>query len=109
MSPEIRTRALIGAAIVVLSSVVAVHPSSADPCDDTRARRGAADAGWQVQVDPDTGVYTMPAPRPLDETGARTAATAEVVITPGRSAAGGFKATFGDDTLVQEQAKEQAK
>ena len=106
MSPEIRTRGvLIGAAIVMLTFIVAVHPSSADPCDDTRAGRGAADAGWQVQVDPNTGVYTMPAPRPLDDTQGRAAATTGVVITPGRSAAGGFKATFGDDTLVHEQAK----
>jgi len=109
MSPKIRTLrtrgALIGAASVMLSLTVTVLPSSADPCDDTRPGRGTADAGWQVQVDPDTGVYSMPAPRPPDETLGRAAATTGVVITPGRSAAGGFKATFDDDTLVHEQAK----
>lgn len=107
MSPTIRTRtSLIGATVIVLSFAVFVSRSSADPCDDARATGPAPDSGWQVQVDPQTGIYSMPAPGTLDATpGRAAAATTGVVVTPGHSAAGGFKATFGDDALVHEKAE----
>ncbi len=98
-------RAVLTGAAVVLSFAAAVPASATEPCDDARAGRGTPDSGWQVQVDPDTGVYSMPAPRAADDVEGRAAATTGVVITPGRSAAGGFKATFGDDALVHEKAE----
>lgn len=79
-------------------------PSRADdavPCDVRRVRT-ASDAGWRVQVDPDTGIYSVPA-----GTGASTAASArtsgELVVTPGQTAAGGYKIHLGDVPGGREQ------
>jgi hypothetical protein len=107
MAPTIRTRVLIGTALATLLVVVPAPRSAADPCDETRAGGGTPPRGLQVEVDPQTGAYSMPAPGRLDDAQGRaaTAPTGGVVVTPGRSAAGGFKATLGDDALVHEQAK----
>lgn len=61
----------------------------------------ADDAGLQVEVDPRTGAYSLPAPGRLPDTAPRTVLDDDVVITPGRSAAGGFKATRRDMLLLQ--------
>ena len=101
MSPRIRMRTLIGIAAASLLFAVPVSRSLAEPCDETQPR-ASADSGLQVQVDPETGTYSMPAPGTLDATPGRAAAAATtgIVVTPGTSPAGGFKVTFpdGDDT-----------
>ena len=60
-----------------------------------------AESGLQVEVDPATGAYSMPAPGRLPETATRAVAGDDVVITPGRTAAGGFKATRRDALELQ--------
>jgi hypothetical protein len=61
-----------------------------------------AEGGLQVEVDPATGAYSMPAPGRLPETAARAVVGDDVVITPGRTAAGGFKATRRDALELQQ-------
>lgn len=99
-----RTRSLI--AVVTLLSAAPVALSYAEPCEDTRAVR-PLDGGLQVQVDPETGTYSMPAPGTLDATPGRaaSAATTGVVVTPGTSNAGGYKVTFPDDGNAPERTK----
>jgi hypothetical protein len=64
----------------------------------------ADEPGLQVEVDPETGAYSLPAPGRLPDTTPRAAVDDEdVVITPGTSAAGGFKATRRD-MLLRETA-----
>ncbi len=60
------------------------------PCD-ARPRIAAGDVGWQVQVDPATGVYSLPAPGTLAAPDtARGGRARDVVIQPGTTAAGGY-------------------
>jgi hypothetical protein len=106
MSPTIPTRALIAVAVAALLFAGPVARSVADPGDETHVDH-AADTGLQVQVDPETGTYSMPAPGTLDATPGRAASavTTGIVVTPGRSAAGGLKVTFGDDANAPERTK----
>jgi hypothetical protein len=75
---------------VVMSAVVAAALGIATVAAATD------DGGLQVEVDPATGTYSMPAPGRLSATAPRTLAGDEIVITPGATAAGGFKATGRD-------------
>lgn len=51
----------------------------------------AADAGLQVQVDPKTGAYSVPEPGTLPADPAAEARHRAVVVSPGETAAGGYK------------------
>ena len=106
MSPTIPIRALIGIAVAALLFAVPAAQSLAHPCDETHVDH-ATDTGLQVQVDPETGTYSMPAPGTLDTTPGRAASavTTGIVVTPGQSAAGGFKVTVGDDANSPERTK----
>jgi hypothetical protein len=64
---------------------------------------GASDVGLQVEVDPKTGAYSLPPPGRLPETVPRAVVGDDLVITPGTSAAGGFKATPRDLLHLQSQ------
>lgn len=88
-------RLLAAAAVVsLLGSSIPSRAEDAVPCDARRVRI-ASDAGWRVQVDPDTGIYSLPASTGTSTaTSART--TGELVVTPGRTAAGGYKIDLGD-------------
>lgn len=82
------------AVVSVLGSSATSRAGDAVPCDPARARR-ANDPGWRVQVDPETGVYSLPpAPDTATATSARTAG--DLVVTPGTTAAGGYKIRLGD-------------
>jgi hypothetical protein len=107
MAFTFRAHSLIAAAVTTWLFAAPIAPSRAgDPCDETRAGRPAR-GGLQVQVDPETGAYSMPAPGTLDATPGRaaSAATTGVVVTPGSSAAGGFKVTVPDDANAPERTK----
>src|SRR5690349_9278113 len=106
MASPFRARTLIVIAVTTSWLAFAGAPSFADPCDEARGTRPAG-GGLQVQVDPETGTYSMPAPGTLDATPGRaaSAATTGVVVTPGSSAAGGFKVTIPDDANAPERTK----
>jgi hypothetical protein len=55
--------------------------------------RAAGDPGLQVQVDPATGRYSLPAPGTLAAEPQARSVAERVVVTPGTTAAGGFKVT----------------
>jgi hypothetical protein len=64
----------------------------------------AGDPGLQVEVDPKTGAYSMPKPGTLIAPAAVRDADsneAEIVVTPGASAAGGFKVMQPGMVLMQ--------
>jgi len=71
------------------------------PCGAPAAQALAPDQGWQVQLDPETGTYSMPAPGTLTTPQGRSSAAASepVVITPGTTAAGGFKVKLEGESL----------
>jgi hypothetical protein len=106
MASSLRAPTLVAAAVATLMLAAPVAPTLAGPCDETRAAR-PADGGLQVQVDPETGAYSMPAPGTLHATPGRaaSAATTGVVVTPGTSPAGGFTVTFPDDATAPERTK----
>lgn len=80
-------------AFVVLGTIVALGLS-------VGSLAAAEDAGLQVELDPKTGTYSMPAPGRLSETAPRALSRDhDVVITPGSSPAGGFKVTRPDQLL----------
>ena len=62
-------KGVITAAVVawLLGSCVPGRAGDAVPCDADRVRT-AADAGWRVQVDPETGIYTLPTAPAAPET-----------------------------------------
>lgn len=70
----------------------------------------AEDAGLQVELDPKTGTYSMPAPGRLPETTAPRALSrdSDVIITPGTSPAGGFKVTRPDELLDEKAPADKA-
>jgi hypothetical protein len=106
MASTFRAHTVIGLAIAAWLFAAPVASTAAGPCDEARVARPAA-GGLQVQVDPDTGAYSMPAPGTLDATPGRavSAATTGVVVTPGSSPAGGFTVTFPDDATGPERTK----
>ncbi len=72
--------------------------------------RAADDIGLQVQVDPASGRYSLPAPGTFGAAGRARSAGQTIVVTPGTTAAGGFKVTRGSaaapasaDAAVNEQ------
>jgi hypothetical protein len=76
------------------------------PCGSPAAQT-SGEHGLQVQLDPVTGTYSMPAPGTLETPQGRSvnAATAPVVVTPGTTAAGGFKVQLDGESLQQQGAK----
>jgi hypothetical protein len=61
----------------------------------------AADAGLQVQVDPKSGAYSMPEAGTLPADPAAGARERAVVVSPGETAAGGYKVKVGEPQLMQ--------
>lgn len=109
MKPSGSTRprlSLIAAGTVALV-LGAVHVAWSDgppPCGAQTQHGAAAGGGLQVQVDPETGTYSMPAPGTLvgPATLDDTVAPKDLVVTPGTSPAGGFKATLSGESLLRQ-------
>ena len=97
------TLAGVAAAAALLSGATAASARDLTPCG-ARAT-GEAAPGWRVQVDPETGIYSMPSPAtstaPVDE--GRSAS--DLVVTPGTSPAGGFKVRLGDAAASHQDQK----
>ena len=92
-------------AAVTLGGATAAWTGERTPCGASAAAAAPA-AGWRVQVDPDTGIYSMPAaPAPATAPQAdQTRGAADLVVTPGTSPAGGYKIRLDDSaTSHQEQ------
>lgn len=96
---------VLTAAVVawLLASCVPSRAGDAVPCDADRVRT-APDAGWRVQVDPETGVYSLPT-APAATTAAATSARSagDVVVKPGTTAAGGWKIELDGAAATREQ------
>ena len=98
-------KGLLTAAVMawLLGSCVPSRADEAVPCDANRART-AADAGWRVQVDPDTGVYSLPTATAATTSTASSARTASgPVVQPGTTAAGGWKIELDGAAATREQ------
>jgi len=88
------------ALLLVTGDVVAHHEHPHDaqasdarfvtaPCD-LRSLAPSCDAGWRVQIDPETGRYSMPASDASAASASDGARTRELVVEPGTSPAGGY-------------------
>lgn len=90
----------VGAAVLLVAGFVAHREHArADapdarfvtaPCD-LRSLASSCDAGWRVQVDPETGRYSIPAAATSAVSASdATRAARELVVVPGTSPAGGY-------------------
>jgi hypothetical protein len=99
IEPTARRVCMIGVALLVLTGLVArrehAPAKTSDarfvtaPCD-LRSLAPSCDAGWRVQVDPETGRYSMPASDASAATATDGARARELAVEPGTSAAGGY-------------------
>jgi hypothetical protein len=93
-----RPATVVATVAFIVSSAAAGWTGEPMPCGAGVAA-GAADSGWRVQVDPDTGTYSMPAPESFAApTRTRAFADRDLVVVPGRSPAGGYMIRLGDGT-----------
>jgi hypothetical protein len=106
-TPRVIFRTLLGTAVaaLLLGRATAAHTRELTPCG-AGATSGATAPGWRVQVDPDTGIYSMPSPAtstaPVEGEDRRGA---DLVVTPGTSPAGGYKIRLGDSAASHQEQK----
>ena len=86
----------------VLGSCVPSRAGESVPCDAQRARV-AHDDGWRVQLDPETGTYSMPTSPTTTGTTTSARAAGDLVVQPGTTAAGGWKVQLGDRAAAEER------
>ena len=99
-------RALVAVivAAVTLGGATAAWTGERTPCGAGAAAAPAA--GWRVQVDPDTGIYSMPAPAAATAPQVdQTRGAADLVVTPGTSPAGGYKIRLDDSAASHQEQR----
>jgi hypothetical protein len=88
---------------LALAAVMLGGATTAWTGDRTPGDAPAADAsGWRVQIDPDTGIYTNPAPAPATAPNDVQGRAADLVVTPGTSPAGGYKLRLDDSAAAHQ-------
>lgn len=96
----------IAVAALLLGGATASHAAGDMPCDAHPAVSATA-PGLQVQVDPKTGTYSMPAPGTIaaPTEGGRQRGASDLVVTPGTSPAGGYKIRLDDSAASHQEQK----
>ncbi len=92
------------ASVLCVATVVTSHAGEVPACEARLTGGGAP--GLQVQVDPETGTYSMPAPGTLTgpaTSGARSAG--DLVVRPGTSPAGGYQIRPGDEAASHQEQR----
>jgi hypothetical protein len=98
-------RALVAVTLAAVLLGAAATGWTGDPRPDAASPAAAAEgAGWRVQVDPATGIYTNPAPAAPTAPKADQGRAADLVVTPGTSPAGGYKIRLDDSAAAHQEA-----